>query len=399
MSSSRSKRRRSERAFSGMADHVLTSVLRNVGQLAPLVREHVAEADALARLPDALVRALLDAGLFRLWIPKNCGGFELSLVGALKVYEAAATLDGSLGWSVMIGSGGGLFAAYLEPGAAREMFAKPNAVIAGSGAPLGRAERVRDGYVVSGRWPYASGAHYATTFTANCVLTEGGVETSSDDGSPKIRAMSFDPSQVAILPTWNSHGMRGTGSHDFVVKDAFVPEQRTFSVFTDAPHEPGTLYRLPFGVLTELPVAAVALGIARHAIDAFAGLARAKKRYSSDAPLASDPAVQLQYARSHARWSAEQASLYAAAASIWHVAVMGRTPNAAELAEVTARCVVGVSELQRLVADLAALAGMNATATTDEFARAARDLQTLAAHTSVSPSHLASTGAMLLSRP
>jgi alkylation response protein AidB-like acyl-CoA dehydrogenase len=376
-------------------DHVLTSLLRNVGQLAPLVRAHAAEADSLARLPDPLVRALIDAGLFRLWIPKSCGGFELSLVGALKVYEAAAMLDGSVGWSVMIGSGGGLFAAYLDPAVAREMFSPPASVIAGSGAPLGRAERVRDGYAVTGRWPYASGAHYATTFTANCVLTEDGEELQSE-GRPLIRAMSFDPSQVEILPTWDSHGMRGTGSHDFAVNEAFVPEQCTFSVLTDAAREPGTLYRLPFGVLTELPVTAVAIGIARHALDAFASLARLKKRQGSESPLDQDPAVQLRYARSHARWCAEQASLYAAAANVWHVAVLGRTPSASELAELTARCVVSVSELERLVADLAVLAGMNAVANDDELARASRDLQTLAAHMSVSPINLAPAGATLL---
>jgi alkylation response protein AidB-like acyl-CoA dehydrogenase len=379
----------------GVADHVLTSLLRNVGQLEPLVRAHAAEADAQARLPDPVVQALIEAGLFRLWIPKSCGGFELSLVGALKVYEAAAALDGSVGWAVMIGSGGGLFAAYLLPDVAREMFAAPNSVIAGSGAPLGRAERVRDGYVVSGRWPYASGAHYATTFTANCVLVEDGEELQADDGTPLVRAMSFDPSQVEILPTWDSVGMRGTGSHDFAVNEAFVPEQCTFSV-NDAPHEPGTLYRVPFTVLTELPITAVAVGIARHALDTFAKLAHTKKRYGSDVTLDQDPVVQLQYARTYARWCAEQASLYASAASIWHVAVLGRSPREEELAEVTARCTVGVSELQRLVSDLASLAGMNAVAAGDEFARAVRDLQTLAAHASVSPANLARAGGALL---
>jgi alkylation response protein AidB-like acyl-CoA dehydrogenase len=138
------------------------------------------------------------------------------------------------------------------------------------------------------------------------------------------------------------------------------------------------------------------MGIARHALDAFATLARVKKRHGSDAALETDPAVQLQYARSHARWSAEHASLYAAAANVWHVAVMGRSPSAEELAEVTARCVVSVSELQQVVADLASLAGMNAVARGEVFARVSRDLQTLAAHMAVSPVNLVPAGAALL---
>jgi alkylation response protein AidB-like acyl-CoA dehydrogenase len=94
--------------------------------------------------------------------------------------------------------------------------------------------------------------------------------------------MTFTPSQVAVLPSWDTSGMRGTGSHDFEVRDVLVPDQRTFSVFTDAPREAGVLYRLPFGALTELPITAVAVGIARHALDVFALLAKQKKPHGSD---------------------------------------------------------------------------------------------------------------------
>jgi alkylation response protein AidB-like acyl-CoA dehydrogenase len=372
-------------------------LLAQLAELTPSLRAHANEADCRAQLPEEVVRILIELRLFRLWIPRRYGGFELPLPQALAIYEAAGRIDGSVGWAVMIGSGGGLFAAYLDPAVASEIFAPANAVIAGSGAPEGRAERVAGGYRVSGRWRYASGANYATAFTANCVVTAQGTPLVDTDGRPLIRATAFTPSQVAVLPSWDTSGMRGTGSHDFEVCDVLVPDQRTFSVFTDAPREAGVLYRLPFGVLTELPIIAVAVGIARHALDAFALRAKQKKPHGSDITCAEDPTVETQYAVSHARWRVTQAALYSLAEHIWRVALSGRPPNAHELAETTASCALCISELQAAVEDLARLAGMTAIAQGNELARSSRDLQALAAHGAVSPRQWLSSGRALLS--
>src|SRR5690606_14879798 len=123
-----------------------------------LVRDHAAEADRRFALTDDVVRALVQHRLFRLWIPLRYDGLELGLPDALEIYQAAARIDGSFGWAVMIGAGGGLFAAFLDEAPARTIFAPANAVIAGSGAPEGHAERGPGGYRVRGRWRYASGA-------------------------------------------------------------------------------------------------------------------------------------------------------------------------------------------------------------------------------------------------
>jgi indole-3-acetate monooxygenase len=360
------------------------------------LREQARESDRRQRLPEQIVQTLVGLGLFRLWIPKRYDGLESALVPTLAIYEAAARIDGSIGWAVMIGAGGGLFAAYLDPAAAGEIFAPSEALIAGSGAPDGRAEQEALGYRVTGRWRYASGAHYATTFTANCQVTAGGKPVLDASGQPLIRAMAFTLSQVTIVPNWNTTGMRGTGSHDFEVRDALVPERRTFSVFTDAPRESGILYRLPFSVLTELPVTAVAIGIARHALDAFATLARRRKPHGGEHSLVEDPSVQAQYARSHARWYAARATLYALAEQAWRIVRDAQPLGVPELGEITACCSVCIAQLQAAVGDLAALAGMRAITEEDAFARAWRDLQTLAAHASVSPLHGPSSGRALL---
>jgi alkylation response protein AidB-like acyl-CoA dehydrogenase len=371
-------------------------LLTELDELAPLVRAHAGEGDRLARLPEPIVHELRALGLLRLWIPQRYRGFELELAATLRIYEAAAAVDGSFGWAVMIGAGGGLFAAFLDPVVAGDIFGPANAVIAGSGAPDGRAAQVDGGYRVSGRWRYASGAHYATTFTANCAIARAGQPVLDAEARPLIRAMAFSSSQVTIHPAWDTSGMRGTGSHDFAVQDVFVPQQRTFSVFTDAAREPGPLYRLPFGVLTELPVAAVGLGIARHALDAFAALAKHKRCQGSDTLLAEHPIAQTRYAESDARWRLLQAGIYALAARTWQAALANRLLLPRELAEITASCALCLAELQRAIADLASLAGMSAIMLDNEFARAWRDLQALAAHGSVSPLQLLPAGRALL---
>ncbi len=371
-------------------------ILARLDELATNFRDSAAEGDRLARLPQDVVRALVQHGLFRLWIPKRCAGFELDLPEALQIYEAAARIDGSIGWAVMIGSGGGLFAAYLDAATANSIYARPEAVIAGSGAPDGRAVRERGGYRVTGCWHYASGAHYATTFTANCLVMEGGALVYGADGKPLIRAMAFEPPQVTILPVWDPTGMRGTGSEDFEVRDAFVPENRSFSVFADAPREPGPLYRLPFGVLTELPVTAVAVGIARHALDAFAALARVKKIHGAAAVLMSDPVVQTTFAAAHATWRLAKSLLESLAHTAWDAARANRPLSTADLAEITSGCVLSVARMRVATGELMALAGMTAIQPDSELGRAWRDFQALAAHGSVSPRHLAPTGAALL---
>jgi alkylation response protein AidB-like acyl-CoA dehydrogenase len=152
-------------------DDLLTKLLRGLDALTPVVRDQAAETDRRFTLTGDVIAALHRLELFRLWIPGRDNGFELPLPASLEVYEAAARIDGSVGWTLMIGAGGGLFGAYLPEDVAADVFSSADALIAGSGAPQGRAEKIANGYLVSGRWRYASGALHATAFTANCVVT------------------------------------------------------------------------------------------------------------------------------------------------------------------------------------------------------------------------------------
>jgi len=371
---------------------------RRLDRLEQIAHSRTTGPDSATDLSEEIAGTLKQLSLFKLWVPKRYGGFELDLPQTLQLYESAAAIDGAVGWAVMIGAGGGLFAAYLQPGAAHELFSPQDAVVAGSGAPNGRAERIVGGYRATGRWRYASGARYATTFTANCFVTSGGNPVPDNTGKPLIRAMSFAPADVTIIPTWNATGMRSTGSHDIEVRDVFVPEDHTFSVFTDPSQETGPLYRLPFEVLTQLPVAAVACGIAGHALSAFAGLAAGKRAAGSNTTLAESEMARSVYAQSHARWLNTRLALHGLASRTWEALVSRGPPSEYELAEISSSCALFVSDLQEAVQRVGSISGMNAVAHDSAFARAWRDLQTLAAHASVSPQVYGSAGSGLLTR-
>ena len=357
------------------------------GQFAP----HLAASEERARLAPQICEPLLREGFFRLWIPRAVGGLELPLPDALRIYEAAAAIDGSLGWAVMIGAGGGLFAAWLPLEGARELFAPATALVAGSGSPSGFAEQVPGGYRVRGAWRFASGAHYASVFTAACVVTAGGTAALDAAGQPLIRAMSIPPARVRILDTWDPTGMRGTGSHDFEVHEAFVPEHHAFSVITDAPRERGPLYRLPFGVLTELPVSAVGLGITRRALHEFARLLPAQKSPGGGSAL-----VGQRFAQACAVLEQAAAAIAGLAQEAWRTVAQGGLLDAVQLARITAVCSVGHAQLCAAVGDLADVAGMRAIERRSGFSRAWRDLQALGAHGSLAPQRQVESGRVLL---
>jgi indole-3-acetate monooxygenase len=372
------------------AEHA-ARLLGRLDSLATDFAPHLDEAERQARLPEAISGPLLREGFFRLWIPSANGGLELPLGAALRIYEAAAAVDGSLGWAVMIGAGGGLFAAWLPVDGAQELFSPPLALVAGSGSASGFAERVPGGYRVRGAWRFASGAHYASVFTAACVVTVGGEPVLDAAGKPLVRAMSIAPADVRVLESWDPTGMRGTGSHDFEVAAALVPEHHSFSVITDAARETGPLYQLPFTVLTELPVSAVGLGVARHALREF--------KHS----LPAQPAGGAGYAVIATRFAHAQATLELAAAAVagvaeeaWQTVTQGGRLDERQLARITAICCVSQEQLRAAIGALAGVAGMLAIERRSGFSRAWRDLQTLGAHGSLAPQRLSGAGRVLL---
>jgi hypothetical protein len=175
------------------------------------------------------------------------------------------------------------------------------------------------------------------------------------------------------------------------VHAAFVPEHHTFSVLTDAARESGPLYQLPFNVLTELPVSAVGLGIARHALAEFA-----QTRSAHSAAGAGAATVSMRFAQAQATLEQAAAVVWALAQEAWQTVSQGSKLDAVQLARITANCGVAQETLRRAIGELASVAGMRAIDHRSGFSRAWRDLQTLGAHGSLAPQRLIGAGSVLL---
>jgi alkylation response protein AidB-like acyl-CoA dehydrogenase len=139
-----------------------------------------------------------------------------------------------------------------------------------------------------------------------------------------MRLMFFPACSCEILDTWHSIGLRGTGSHDYTVTDLFVPAARSLS-FREPPSAPGPLYALPTIALFGTVLAAVPLGIARHAIDILTELAGTKIATRSQRALREDATMRGDLGRAEALLRSGRAFLYEALDQAWQVVTAGET--------------------------------------------------------------------------
>ncbi|WP_431477959.1 acyl-CoA dehydrogenase [Massilia eburnea] len=204
-------------------------------------------------------------GWLKMLAPRAAGGAEMPLPQVVRLEEAIAEADGSMGWVVTLCAGAGWFAGFLPPESAREIIATPNVCLAGSGAPTGFADTEGDGYRITGRWDIASGAPMATHFTLNAVLRGERPSAEPDRMVDRRSRLSWcRPAQVVIEPTWRSFGMKGSASHSYRIDGAWVPASHGFTVDPAHATARGTLYRFPFMLLAWVTLAANLSGMARH---------------------------------------------------------------------------------------------------------------------------------------
>jgi alkylation response protein AidB-like acyl-CoA dehydrogenase len=291
-----------------MIDEMILARARGAAEvIAPLATQ----IEAGRRLPASAVDALVRAGVFKLLVPKVYGGSQAHPATMIAVIEAIARADGSAGWCTMVGATSGLMSVHLDEAIAREVYGPDDATTCGVFAPMGRAVATDDGgYRVSGRWPFASGCeHSAWRMGGTMVMAANGPEL-LPNGAPDVRSVLFRADETKVIDTWDTSGLRGTGSHDLEVTDVVVPRARTFSLLTGQPKHAG--YTLPFFGVLASGVAAVGLGIARAAVDTFVTMAKTKTPPGSKRTLAHRELVQMDVAKAEARLRSARAFLFEA---------------------------------------------------------------------------------------
>ena len=283
----------------------------------PAIRAQHEQLDAQRRLPPHLAIGLAEAGLFKLLMPARYGGHEVDPATALATIEALAASDGSVGW-LSLANVGGLCMGLLAESAVRVLLdANPDVVVGGTLVPSGIAQRVPGGYRVSGRWGFASGVQHSGWMMVGCVVVD-----ESRAAEAGMRALFVRTDDLRVIDTWSVNGLRGTGSHDIVVDDIFVPEELSFTP-GDPAVEPGPLYRFPIRSLGAAGIAAVCLGIARCAVDAFIRLATTKTPTMSVGVLGERFHAQHAFAKAEALVQSSRTWLYGCIEDSWSMVVAG----------------------------------------------------------------------------
>ena len=356
--------------------------------IATLARESAPQTERERRLPDPLVAELRGSGLMLAGAPEEVGGLELPPAEALRSAEAIARGDASAGWCVSIAATSSLLAAYLPDATRAQLFDAPERIAAGVWAPRGQGRPVDGGLVVSGRWAYCSGITHAELFFAGCIVAD-------DDADPRPSVIGIPRDELEVLDTWHTLGLRGTGSHDAVADELFVPAERVFSLFA-GPVVDRPLYRFPIFGYFALSIGAAALGNARGALDDFAALAVDKVGMGSRRTLAERSPTQAAVAEAEASLRAARALYYDAIAAAWEAAQRD-DPVPLELrAGVRLAATHAVRTSADVVRSVYDLAGGSAIYDDSPLQRRFRDAHTATAHFQVNAASRELPGRLLL---
>lgn len=345
-----------------------------------IIRENAARAEQSGLLNQEQLNIIYRKGWFKLLVPRDYTGKQITLSDLVRLQEAISWTDGSTGWVVTLCSGAGWFGGFMDAALSQQIFANPNVCLAGSGAVHGTAERVDDGFIINGFWKYASGIHHATHITANCAITQNGEPVLGNDGEQLIRPFIFDKKDITPVSAWKYMGMVATGSDAFEVKNLKVSKTREFridptTVVVDAP-----LYRYPFLQLAEATLAVNLSGMAIHFIDLCAGVFNERMNHPR---LTQPQKITLieALALANKEMEALRKPFFEAVDVSWNDIVKNQAVSNSNLAAVSTASRKLAISAREIVDRLYPLCGLVAAGSDTEINRAWRDLHTASQHT------------------
>ena len=314
-----------------------TRVIDKVMDAADQLREHAVEAEKIGKLTDQTVKMMKSAGNIRLLQPKEYGGLEVHPREFAETVMATAALDPSAGWINGVVGVHPYQLAYADPRVAAEIWADDvDTWVASPYAPQGVARPVDGGYIFNGRWQFSSGTDHCDWIFLGALLGDA-------DGKPVM------PPQMLhmILPredyeivedSWDVVGLRGTGSKDVIVRDAFVPSYRTMDAFKvmdgTAQREAGmteTLYLMPWSTMFPLGISSATIGIAEGALAAHLDYQRERVSAAGTA-IKDDPYVMYAIGEAAADINAARQEILANADRIYDIVDSGKEVSFADRA-------------------------------------------------------------------
>ena len=243
-----------------------------VESIAPTLRAHSHESVELRTLAPASVAALDEIEAWKLCGPREVGGLDAHPRTQLEAFVDLARADVSAGWCTMVQAMvAGIAGAHLPDGAAFDAaFGSAYPRWSGTANPEGTAQSVEGGYLLNGRWSYASGIRH-------CGWVLGGVRLLDAAGEPQLSAngrqletaMAIPTELVEIEDSWRVSGLQGTGSPHYNAQDLFLPSYHRMPFGGPEPVRGGPWFGVPMTTFLVVGVAASCIGLAEHALELF----------------------------------------------------------------------------------------------------------------------------------
>lgn len=289
-----------------------------------VVVRDAAASERAGTLTRASVDALVEARLFRAFLPASLGGLETDPLTLIEIVETIASQDGSAGWSV--GMGGiisGIAAALLPEEGAKQVFEDPDTICAGGFPPQGRAVRETGGHRIGGHFRFGSGCRHAGFMVLTCLEFEPDGAGAGEKGAPAMRSFCVPTERVTIHDNWQVAGLEGTASNDYSVEDLFVPASHSFAMEA-TPLRGSALYGLPLLSVAAVPHSGFALGLGTQALQLVREHARGTQRLGSAARLADRAVFQNGFAQAATRLRAARCLALDCFGALWEACREGR---------------------------------------------------------------------------
>lgn len=266
--------------------------LKTARELRPVIEAGAAEGERLSHVPDEVIRAICESGIWGLKVPREFGGAEVDARTYIDVIEELSYADGSTGWVVMAAgfAGGGVG---LGPSALDRIYGGDEGIIcAAQVSSLGKAERVDRGYRVwDGHFHFGSGSRYASWFGGAFAVEQDGEPVLNEHGKPVVIMGFTSRDKVRLKGNWDVMGLAATGSYDFDIVDQEIPDDWIFGL-PGRKNVGGPIHAI--GV--SIGHVAWALGVGKRALDEIHALAIRKRRFQRTT-LIDQPRFQLEYGR------------------------------------------------------------------------------------------------------
>ncbi len=365
-------------------DGAYSEMLERARALVPKLRERAAKTEEMRRLPPETEKELHQAGLFRILQPKRVGGSELDYVALVDFADVVALADASVAWNLANLASHHWMLGMFDV-RAQDLIWNENvdALIASSFVfPAGRATKVAGGYTLSGRWPFSSGVDSSTW-----NMLAGIVSSEDDADGVEYRIFLLKQSDYKIIDTWNSTGLKGTGSNDVEAKDVFVPDYMTLAVKDVAGGatpgsavNPGALYALPVFSLFPFVLSGAGLGNAQACLDDYVGIAKHRASTYNRAKLGDLQTTQIKIAEASAKIDAARLIMRRTCIEAMSDARHGTVPDLSEKTKYRRDGAYSVNLCTEAVSTLFSASGARGLYTTGALQRQFRDAHAINAH-------------------